>query len=151
MHFVMTDGKSDDFAALCSELDASLEETVGAVVQRSQYAPFNTLEKIGDAVIAYDGDTPVACGGLRPYEDGVAEIKRVFVKNEYRGRGISKRLMELLERRALEKGYRRLILETGRLLVPAMGLYEGLGYTVIDNYGPYEDMEASVCMCKLLT
>jgi ribosomal protein S18 acetylase RimI-like enzyme len=59
--------------------------------------------------------------------------------------------MVLLENRAREQGYTALILETNGLLVPAMKLYESLGYMVIPNYGPYKDMPESVCMGKDLT
>jgi GNAT superfamily N-acetyltransferase len=150
MNYILTDGGSADFAALCNLLDESLEAAVGTTVQRSKYAPMNTLEKIRDAVVAYDGALPVACGGFRYYDDGVAEVKRVFVRPDYRGRGISRQLMELLENHAREQGYRVLILETNGLLVPAMKLYESLGYKVIPNYGPYKDMPESVCMRKAL-
>jgi GNAT superfamily N-acetyltransferase len=148
MIYAFTNGQDADFVSLCALLEESLEEAVGATVQRSKYRRFNTLEKIRDAVVAYEDAEPVACGGFRQYEDGVAEIKRVFVKKEYRGRGISKRLMEMLERRALERGYKALILETNGLLVPAVRLYEGLGYAVIENYGPYKEMKESLCMRK---
>ena len=100
--------------------------------------------------MAYDGAEPVACGGLRPYGDGAAEVKRVFVKREYRGRGISTRIMALLEERARERGFCALVLETNRLLVPAVSLYAGLGYAVTDNYGPYINMPESLCMRKAL-
>ena len=50
MQYVMTTGHNADFAALCVLLDESLEEAVGATVQRSKYKQFNTLEKIKDAV-----------------------------------------------------------------------------------------------------
>jgi GNAT superfamily N-acetyltransferase len=148
MNYIFTDGTNDDFKNLCVLLDESLEEAVGATVQRAKYAPMNTLDKIRDAVVAYDGALPVACGGIRRYEDGVAEVKRVFVRQEYRGRGISKHLMALLEHRAQEQGYTSLILETNHLLIPAVKLYESLGYEVIENYGPYAAMPESLCMRK---
>jgi putative acetyltransferase len=150
MIYAFTNGQDDDFVSLCALLEESLEETVGAALQRSKYKRFNALEKIKDAVVAYNGSEPVACGGFRYFEDSVAEVKRVFVKKEYRGRGISKRLMEMLECRALERGFKTLILETNSLLEPAVRLYEGLGYAVIDSYGPYKEMRESVCMRKEL-
>lgn len=150
MDYKITDGRNCDFTALCVLLDESLEEAVGGTVDRTKYAPMNTLEKIRDVVVAYGDTGPVACGGFRYYENGVAEIKRVFVKREYRGQGISKHLMALLENRAREQGYKALILETNPLLVPSIKLYESLGYEVTDNYGSYKDMPESVCMRKLL-
>lgn len=151
MDYILTDGKNADFAALCVLLDESLETAVGKTVQRAKYAPMNTLEKIEDAVVVYDGALPVACGGIRPYEGDVAEVKRVFVSPDYRGQGISRLMMRILEDRAREKGFRTLILETNHLLIPACRLYDSLGYVVIDNYGPYVDMPESLCMGKTLT
>jgi hypothetical protein len=60
MNYMLTDGGNADFAALCELLEESLEEAVGATVQRSKYAPMNTLEKIRDAVVVYDGALPVS-------------------------------------------------------------------------------------------
>lgn len=77
-------------------------------------------------------------------------MKRVFIKKEYRGQGISNQLMELLETKAKEKGFQYLILESGEPLTAAMALYRKIGYTVIPNYGPYKDMPDSVCMRKKL-
>jgi GNAT superfamily N-acetyltransferase len=150
MDYVLTDGKNSDFEALCVLLDASLEKLAGHIIDRTQYSPFNTLEKIRDVVLAYDGSLPVACAGFRHYEDGVAELKRVFVREEYRGRGISKAVLALLEKRAAEKGYTSLILETGAPLARSISLYKSLGYHLIDNYGPYQGMIHSVCMRKAL-
>ena len=99
-------------------------------------------------IVAYDGNIPVGCASFKRYDEECAEVKRVFVKQAYRGRGISKKLMELLEKAAREQGYRYLILESGEPLVAAMALYRKTGYKVIPNYGQYENMEDSVCMKK---
>ena len=58
--------------------------------------------------------------------------------------------MGLLENIAREKGYNRLILESGAPLVAAMALYGKIGYKVIPNYGQYKDMPDSICMKKKL-
>ncbi|GAB1359595.1 hypothetical protein MASR1M31_13810 [Porphyromonadaceae bacterium] len=56
--------------------------------------------------------------------------------------------MDALELKAIEKGYKSLILETGRPLSTAIQLYQSRGYHVIQNYGQYECMGESVCMQK---
>ena len=93
---------------------------------------------------------PVGSASFKKYDDECAEVKRVFVKQEYRGRGISNILMKMLEERAREKGFKYFILESGEPLVSAMALYRKSGYKVIPNYGQYVDMEESVCMKKKL-
>lgn len=148
MNYSYTDGKNKDFISLCGLLDAHLVETFGAKKQEGTYNQYNTLGSIHDVIIAYDGDDPVGCGSFKQYEEGTAEIKRVFVKSEYRGKGISKQIMNMLEEKAIEQGFTALILETGYLLSSARSLYQKMGFTVIDNYGQYKGMIESVCMQK---
>lgn len=148
MKFVYTDGKNDDFVMLCHGLDDFLNKAVGGEKQRKQYTQYNKLDDIHDAVLLYDDILPIACAGFKRYDDNTAEVKRVFIREEYRGKGISKQLMSELEEKAREKGYANLILETGRLLTAAMGLYEKMGYKVIKNYGQYKNMLDSICMKK---
>lgn len=150
MDYVFTDGRDEDFNELCALLDASLDQLAGHIIDRSKLIQYNTTEKISDVILVYDGGVPVACGGIRLYEEGVAEIKRVFVRETHRGQGISKQLMALLEKRAAEKGYRALILETGAPLTAAIGLYTSLGYHIIANYEPYVDKPHCICMRKEL-
>lgn len=150
MRFEYTDGCSKDFAQLCHELDNFLNELVGGEENRAEYIPYNKSDDIHDVVIAYDHDIPVGGAAFKKYDAEHAEVKRVFVKKEYRGRGISKELMKRLEDRAREKGFRYLILESGEPLAAAMALYRKLDYQVIPNYGPYVDMKESVCMKKKL-
>ncbi len=150
MDLFYTDGTNPDFMSLCSMLDAHLNMLAGGEENRSEYVPLNKLDDIHDAFVLYDGTLPVGCASFKEYEAGIAEVKRVFVRGEYRGRGLSRLLMQAVEEKAKRKGYRSLILETGRPLVSAVALYTNMGYQVIPNYGPYECMRESVCMRKEL-
>ncbi len=150
MRFEYTDGYNKDFIALCHELDKFLNELVGGEENRAKYIPYNKLDDIHDVVIAYDNDIPVGSASFKKYDEENAEVKRVFVKKEYRGQGISNELMKMLERRAREKGFKYFILESGEPLVAAMALYRKIGYKVIPNYGQYVGMKESVCMKKRL-
>ena len=150
MRFIYTNGENPDFIGLCHDLDDFLNELVGGEKNRAEYIPYNKLDDIHDVIVAYDEDIPVGSAGFKKYDDECAEVKRVFIKREYRGKGSSKKLMELLEERARNKGYKYLILESGESLVAAMSLYRKIGYKVIPNYGQYKDMPDSVCMKKEL-
>jgi len=150
VRFVYTDGSNSDFIELCHGLDNYLNELVGGEENRAKYIPYNQLEDIHDVIVSYDGNIPVGCASFKKYDDECAEVKRVFIRQEYRGKGISNNLMELLESAAKEQGYRYPILESGELLVAAMALYRKIGYKVISNYGQYKDMPGSVCMKKKL-
>lgn len=150
MTFEHTDGTNKDFVELCHELDAYLNDIVGGEENRAEYIPYNSLDDIHDAFVVYNGAQAVGCASIKRYDDESAEVKRVFIREEYRGQGISKKLMELLEQTAREQGYSSLLLESGEILVEAMALYRKIGFKVIPNYGPYVDMPESVCMKKEL-
>lgn len=146
MEFIITDGCNQDFIELCHALDDYLNELAGGEEKRSQYIRYNMLEDIHDVVMAYDNGIPVGCASFKFYDSDTAEVKRVFVRKEYRGKGISIQLMRLIEQRAKEQGYCKLVLECGDPLVMAMKLYRKIGFIVIPNYGPYKDMPESICM-----
>lgn len=150
MQIKVTDGQDKDFIQLCHALDRFLNDLVGGEENRAQYIPYNALNDIHDVLVAYENNIPIGCASFKRYDDKSAEVKRVFVKEEYRGKQIGRQLMESLEQLAREKGYSCLILESGEPLVAAMRLYRSLGYTVIPNYGQYVNMSDSVCMEKKL-
>ena len=150
MRLIYTDGSNADFIQLCHELDDFLNELVGGEENRSQYIPYNQLNDIRDVLVAYEQDIPVGCASFKRYDANCAEVKRVFVRQQYRGRGIAKQLMARLEDVAKNKGYTTLVLESGEPLAAAMKLYRAIGYQVIANYGPYRDMPESICMEKKL-
>lgn len=150
MEFVISDGRNEDFVRLCGMLDEHLNEAVGGEKQRAQYNQYNTLENIHDVILLFDQGTAIGCASFKHHEEGVAEVKRVFLKKEYRGRGLAKELMRQLEERARAKGYQKLVLETGAVLKEAYHLYQKLGYELIENYGPYRCMCGSICMSKSL-
>lgn len=150
MEFVYTDSSDENFVELCHLLDDYLNEIVGGEKQRSQYVVHNAIEEIRDVFVVYDEKCPIGCASFKYYDDKSAEVKRVYIKKEYRGKGISRQLMYRLEEKAKEKGFERLILETGEPLHQAMNLYKNIGFTIIPNYGPYKCMAESICMEKSL-
>lgn len=150
LKYIYTDGCNGDFIKLCYALDSFLNEIVGGEENRAEYIPYNKLDDIHDVIVVYNAEEPIGCAAFKKYDDMHAEVKRVFIKKEYRGRGISRGLMEQLEKAAKKKGYKYFILESGEPLVAAMALYRKIGYVVIPNYGQYKDMPDSICMMKEL-
>lgn len=148
MYFDYTDGSNNDFIELCHLLDSFLNDLVGGEENRVEYIPYNRLDDIHDVIIIYDNNAPIACAAFKKYDNECAEVKRVFIKEKYRGKGISKKLMKQLEVSAKEKGYNYFILECGEPLISAMALYRKIGYKVIPNYGQYKNMPDSICMKK---
>ncbi|MDM7829719.1 GNAT family N-acetyltransferase [Cellulomonas edaphi] len=93
----------------------------------------------------------VACGALRDAPDlgaATAELKRMFVLPDHRGRGHSRAVLVELERIAAERGYDRLVLETGPRQPEAIGLYLSAGYVPTENYGEYVGVLDSRCFAK---
>ena len=102
----------------------------------------------GVFVVAYVDGEPAGCGGVRDFGDGTAELKRVYVDPRFRGQGIGRALVEHLEAYAVSAGATRLLLETGKLLEPAVRLYERCGFQEIPRYGEHEHSTGSYCMGK---
>lgn len=144
--FKHTDKADKDFVYLCSKLEDSLEELVGDQFERGEYQPYNNTADISDVIIVYQDKTPVACGGFKMYDEEHAELKRIFVDPSCQGMGIGAELLRRLEAQAKIMGYRWCILETSPPLVAACHMYKKAGYKIIPNYGPYVDMEDSICM-----
>ncbi|MCS6547595.1 MULTISPECIES: GNAT family N-acetyltransferase [Curtobacterium] len=110
-----------------------------------------TAESIAVFFVARDeSGTPLGCGGLRIVDDGIAEIKRMYVRPESRGSGAAAALLRRLEEAALDLGSPALVLETGTEQQRAVGFYQREGFRRIANFGPYVGAPLSVCYSKVL-
>ncbi|MFE5187567.1 GNAT family N-acetyltransferase [Streptomyces sp. NPDC056628] len=109
-------------------------------------------------LIAYDAlGVPVASGGWRTQDengegnrDGDAELKRMYVVEDVRGRGIARRILAALEEDARSAGRRRMVLETGVKQPEAVALYTSSGYEPCEKFGYYRFHELSLCYAKAL-
>lgn len=135
-----------DFILLCSELDTFLNHAIGGEEKREKYKKFNHPDTIDFVIVLYDNEYPVGCGALRKYSETEIEVKRVFVREAYRGRNIGGIIMERLILQAEKMGYWRMILETGEFLERSVRLYHRYGFEKIENYGCYQNMPESLCM-----
>ncbi|MFG2194351.1 GNAT family N-acetyltransferase [Streptomyces sp. NPDC048639] len=113
---------------------------------------------LGLYLIAYEGTEAVASGGWRAqeangegYANGDAEIKRMYVVPDARGRGLARRILAALEDSARSAGRVRMVLETGTKQPEAIGLYTSSGYTTAQKFGCYREYEDSRCYAKPLT
>ncbi len=143
-----TDSTNEDFVTLVHHLDTDLAIRDGD--DHAFYAQFNKIDMIRNAVLAYADGEAIACGAFKPYTTDTAEVKRMFVRPEFRGQGIAGKVLQELESWADELGYKTLVLETGKAQPEAIGLYSKSGYNIIPNYGQYAGIENSVCMQKSL-
>jgi GNAT superfamily N-acetyltransferase len=103
-----------------------------AAVDPGEFAPPHGL-----FLLALAGAEPVAMGGWRHHGPGVVEIKRMFVPEALRRRGLARRLLVELEDRAAASGAVRVILNTGREQPEAVAMYEAMGYEPELPFGHY--------------
>jgi putative acetyltransferase len=141
-----TDGTDKDFSYLIMKLDAELDNRYGTM--QDFYSQFNSVNLIKNVVIAYDDNSPVGCGCFKQFEPGTVEIKRMFVDENYRGRGVAPMILSELENWAKGIGYKKAILQTGDKQPEAVRFYSKTGYVKSENYGQYVGDEGSVCMTK---
>jgi GNAT superfamily N-acetyltransferase len=102
----------------------------------------------GTFVVARLAGTPIGCAGMRRHGDGVVEVKRMFVRVEHRRRGHARRMLLAMEGWARDRGYRRVVLETGLAQPEAIALYESAGYLPTTGFGHYKDSHLSRSFAK---
>jgi len=145
---IRTDSDNSDFRELVDLLDRELQIRDGA--EHSFYAQYNKIDKIREVIVAYVDEKVVGCGAFKEYAPQVAEIKRMYVRENLRGRGIAGKILSELETWAKELSFSECVLETGLKQPEAIGLYQKSGYEIIPNYGQYAGVENSVCMRKFV-
>lgn len=136
------------FIALTRQLDSDLQLRYGQ--QQEAYATHNRLDLLATALIGIVDGQAVACGCFKSLDAQTAEIKRMYVHPDWRRRGLSEQLLAALELWAHDLGLERLVLETGKGQPEALALYHKRGFAVIANYGPYVDLDNSICLGKAL-
>jgi len=141
-----TTSDNSDFQDLVRLLDADLAKRDGE--EHSFYAQYNKIVNIKHVVVCYANGQPIGCGAFKEFEQDKVEVKRMFVKPEYRSKGIGMVILKELEKWAAELNYTATVLETGKRQPEAIRLYQKAGYTLIKNFGQYENVENSVCMMK---
>jgi len=100
--------------------------------------------------VARIGGQAVGCAALRELEPDTGEVKRMFVLEGFRGRGVARLLIAALENHALTLGYHTLRVETGDSQPEAVKLYQSAGYTPIPPFGQYAGNSYSRCFEKQL-
>ncbi|MDJ1182219.1 GNAT family N-acetyltransferase [Roseofilum casamattae] len=135
---------------LIAELDRYLESIYPAA---SNY--LDSVEVLAQDHVAifgaFEDEVLCAIGAIKVFAaDGYGEMKRVYVRPAYRGRGLAKAIIAQLEARLIIAGIRECKLETGKYQPEALALYRRLGYVECDRFGDYEDCDLSVYLSKTL-
>ena len=158
MHIRRVSFDHPDAVKLNDEVQAEYAARYGDEGDATPLAPSDFAPPNGLYLIAYDPhDSPVATGGWRAqdaseegYLDGDAELKRMFVIEVMRGRGLARRILAALEEDARATGRTRMILETGTRQPEAIALYTSSGYEPCEKFGYYRFHEDSRCYAKTL-
>ncbi len=131
-------GRSDEppGSELLGRLIELLNEQYPARVARpgSVTTPDEMVAPDGVFLVGYEDGRPVAIGGVRRLEDGICEIKRMFVVDEARSRGVGRALLGALEAAARELGYERVRLDAGPAQRHSRALFRDAGYVEIEPY-----------------
>ena len=141
-----TNSNHQDFQKLTALFDEYLIDIDGD--EKDFFAQYNQIY-IDNVIICYKNDVAVGCGSFKKSDMQVAEIKRMFVPVEHRGKVIALKILSELEVWARELNHTSCILETSVKLENAIALYKKSGFEFIPNYEPYIGVESSVCMKKL--
>ncbi|MBA2561262.1 MAG: GNAT family N-acetyltransferase [Propionibacteriales bacterium] len=145
-----------DGVALTARVQAYYEKIYGGPdtshVDDHDFAPPR-----GAFFVGYAAGRPVVMGGWRWHPpvidlpaDRPAEIKRMYVVEDARGRGLARLLLQHLEQSARQAGADALVLETGQPQADAIGLYRSSGYADIPRFGHYAAEPDAVHLGKLL-
>jgi GNAT superfamily N-acetyltransferase len=140
---------SADGRLLIGELDAEIEPLY-ARASRHGYSVDQLLAENVDFFILREDGVPAGCGGVKRVIGEYAELKRMFVRAPFRGRGLSRLLLDHLTGFARDDGFAVLRLETGIHQKAATGLYESARFVRIPPFGSYFDDPVSLCYEKRL-
>jgi len=143
------DSQSKDALMLLHQAAFEAREIYADLFAPNAPFPANQLTpNRGIYLIAYLDNAPVASGALRPFNETIAEVRRMYVLKNARRFGIARSMLTALEQKAAKLGYETMRLETGNRQNAAMALYESYGFHRIPPFGEYRSDPTSVCFEK---
>ena len=145
---VKTTSENPDFISLIKIFDTFLWERYPEL--KKDYWGNNVIEFNANVFLVYLNEKPVASGCFKKYNANTVELKRMFVSPEARGLGLAQLVIKELETESKSQGFETMILETLYKQIEAIGLYQKVGFSIVDNYEPYVGLPNSVCMSKTI-
>ena len=139
---------SADAVKLIGELDEHLMAHPYPPQSRHAFSVEKLLrEQVVFFLTRYEGEL-AGCGGIKIFDGDYGEVKRMFVRPEFRGKGLGKAMLRCLSEYAQARGLGILRLETGIYEVEAIGLYTGFGFERRAPFGEYVEDPLSVYLEK---
>ena len=145
---IRTNSNNSEFIQLVNELDFYLASVNGDT--NDFFVQHNKIDLINHVVIIYDNEIAVGCGAIKSFDENSMEIKRMFVPTTHRRKGIARKILDELTAWSKELGYKTCVLETSKTMTDAVELYSNYGFSIIPNYGQYQEIKSSVCFEKSL-
>lgn len=139
-----------DAIRLITELETHLEASYPSESRHGLSVERLIAEDVAFFLLRTEG-TPASCGGIKLVGDEYGEIKRMYVRPQFRRSGFGKLMLAHLEAHARAHHIDLLRLETGIYQREAIELYERMGFFRIPPFGPYTDDPLSRCYEKRLT
>ncbi len=127
-----------DAQLLIAELETHLAPFYPATSRHGYSVEKLIKQGVAFFVVRQDG-APAGCGGVQFFGTAYGELKRMFVRPQFRRLGLAKLMLEHLEQYARDHNIKILRLETGIHQKEAIGLYERVGYQSIPPFGEYVD------------
>jgi GNAT superfamily N-acetyltransferase len=129
-----------ELVGLARELFVEYSESLGVdlcfqgFTEELAQLPGEYARPAGRLVLVFEGHETVGCGALRPIDELVCEMKRVYLRPSVRGKGAGRMLIDALIETAREMGYERMRLDTLPSMKRAMEIYRSLGFKEIAPY-----------------
>jgi ribosomal protein S18 acetylase RimI-like enzyme len=145
----IVNANTDDLIAKMKKLFYEYAESLGFDLsfqnfkQEMENFPVQYSPPSGCLFVALSGNNALGCVGLRSFDNGICEMKRLYVKPEARGQKIGRALAESIISAATEIGYEHMRLDTIPTMVGANRLYKTLGFQEIQPYR-YNPIEGTI-------
>jgi putative acetyltransferase len=141
---------NEDATALIEELEAHLASLYPAESRHGYSVDQLLREGVAFFVIRVN-NAPAGCGGVKLVDAGYGEIKRMYIRPQFRGLGLAKLMLGHLTEYARSRGIELLRLETGIYQREAIGLYERAGFKAVPPFGEYKPDPNSVFFEKRIS
>ena len=145
-----TSPDTPDAVALINELEAQLDP----LYPRASRHGLSVAQLIDQGVAFFvlrSAGEPVGCGGVKLFGTDYGEIKRMYMRPAFRGRGLARAMLEHLASYSQSHGVSLLRLETGIHQHEAIGLYERAGFMRIPPFGEYHEDPLSLFFEKRIS